>query len=324
MSKEIWAKAIPFDKKFVTLALESGVDAILADDADVEKIAALGRVRVVPLSAVDVVAVAAKPDEEQAVRLAASGRTVFLARGCEIIPVENILAQVAGVGLEAASLDEAKLAAGILERGVDRILVLPEGAPDLKKIVAELKISQGTMGLAPAVITEITPVGLGHRVCVDTISMLKTGQGMLVGNSSAFTFLVHAETESNPYVAARPFRINAGAVHAYAAMPGDKTRYLEELAAGDEVLIVSATGETSLAVVGRVKVEVRPMLLVTARIGDTQGRIFLQNAETIRLVTPDGSPVSVVTLSVGDEVLCRTDVAGRHFGMRIVEDIKEG
>ena len=324
MSKEIWAKAVPFDKKFVTLALESGVDAILAEDADVEKIEALGRMRVVPLSAVDVVTVAAKSDEEEAVRLAGQGRTVFLARGCEIIPVENILAQVAGVGLEAASLDEAKLAAGILERGVDRILVTPGGAADLKKIVAELKIRQGSMDLSPAVITGITPVGLGHRVCVDTISMLRTGQGMLVGNSSAFTFLVHAETEPNPYVAARPVRINAGAVHAYTAMPGDKTRYLEELAAGDEVLIVSATGETSLAVVGRVKVEVRPMLLIAAKIGDTEGRIFLQNAETIRLVTPDGSPVSVVSLRVGDEILCRTDVAGRHFGMRIAEDIKEG
>ncbi|MEF3697687.1 3-dehydroquinate synthase II family protein [Desulfolutivibrio sp.] len=324
MSKEIWAKAVPFDKKFVTLALESGVDAILADDADVEKIQALGRVRVVPLSGVAVTAVASKADEEEAVRLVQKGETVFLARGCEIIPVENILAQGTGVGMEAASLAEAKLAAGILERGVDRILVLPEAAADLKQIVAELKISQGTIGLSPAVVTEITPVGLGHRVCVDTISMLRTGQGMLVGNSSAFTFLVHAETESNPYVAARPFRINAGAVHAYAAMPGDKTRYLEELAAGDEVLIVSATGETSLAVVGRVKVEVRPMLLVAARIGDAEGKLFLQNAETIRLVRADGSPVSVVALRVGDEILCRTDVAGRHFGMRIAEDIKEG
>ncbi|MFZ5811131.1 MAG: 3-dehydroquinate synthase II family protein [Thermodesulfobacteriota bacterium] len=324
MTKEIWAKAVPFDKKFVTLALESGVDAILADDADVEKIAALGRVRVIPLSRAALVAIDAKSDEEEAVRRLQQGETVFLARGCEIIPVENILAQGSGLGMEVGNFDEARLAAGILERGVDRILVLPEGAPDLKKIVAELKISQGALALAPAVITAIEPVGLGHRVCVDTISMLKTGQGMLVGNSSAFTFLVHAETESNPYVAARPFRINAGAVHAYTAMPGDKTRYLEELAAGDEVLIVSATGQTSLAVVGRVKVEVRPMLLIAAKIGDTEGKIFLQNAETIRLVRPDGSPVSVVSLKVGDEVLCRTDAAGRHFGMRIAEEIKEG
>ena len=84
-------------------------------------------------------------------------------------------------------------------------------------------------------ITSIKAAGLGHRVCVDTMSMLKKGQGMLVGNSSAFTFLVHAETESNPYVAARPFRVNAGAVHAYAVMPGDRTSYLEELSSGDEV-----------------------------------------------------------------------------------------
>jgi 3-dehydroquinate synthase II len=136
---------------------------------------------------------------------------------------------------------------------------------------------------------------------------------------------VHAETESNPYVAARPFRVNAGAVHAYCVRPGDRTSYLEELAAGSEVLIVDATGKTSLATVGRVKVEVRPMLLICARTKDgREGAVFLQNAETIRLTRPGGVPVSVVALQEGDEVLVRTDEAGRHFGMRICEEIKEG
>ena len=51
--------------------------------------------------------------------------------------------------------------------------------------------------------------------------------------------------------------------------------------------------------------------------------MFLQNAETIRVVRPDGPPVSVVSLAEGDEILVRTDQAGRHFGMRITEDIKE-
>ena len=213
------------------------------------------------------------------------------------------------------------------------IVVLPEAAGDLKAIVAELKLSQGTVDLSRAVVTAIEPAGLGHRVCVDTISMLRRGQGMLIGNSSAFTFLVHAETESNPYVAARPFRINAGAVHAYAVLPGDKTCYLEELSAGREVLIVSADGATSLATVGRVKVEVRPMLKITAEVQATDGigggcnvsgQVFLQNAETIRVTGVDGTPISVVNLKPGDEILCRTDVAGRHFGMRIAEDIKEG
>ncbi len=324
MSKEIWLKSIPFDKNLVTLALESGVDGIVVEEADVPAVTSLSRVRTMTPNEFVSVLLTEKADEERAVDLIKKGETVFLEQGWEIIPVENILAQTTGLGVTAASLDQARLAAGILERGVDKIMVLPEAAPDLKRIVAELKLSQGKLDLAPATITAIEPVGLGHRVCVDTISVLKTGQGMLVGNSSAFTFLVNAETESNPYVAARPFRINAGAVHAYAAMPGDKTTYLEEIGSGTEVLIVSHDGSTSVATVGRAKVEVRPMLLITAEMNGVEGKIFLQNAETIRLVTPAGKPVSVVSLKPGDQVLCRSDAAGRHFGMRISEEIKEG
>jgi len=322
--KKVLVQAIPFDKKIVTLALESGVDAIIADAADADKVKALAKTEVRTLADFAVVELTSKADEEVAVKEMQSGREVILKHGWEIIPVENILAQGAGLGVEVKSFDEADLAAGILERGVDFVVVLPEAIADLKRIVAQLKLSQGVLDMETATITAIENAGLGHRVCVDTTSMLKTGQGMLIGNSSAFTFLVHAETESNPYVAARPFRVNAGAVHAYAVMPGDKTTYLEELAAGREVLIVDAKGETSLAVVGRVKVEVRPMLLLTARTkSGNEGKVFLQNAETIRVVRPDGSPVSVVTLAEGDEILVRTDAAGRHFGMRITEDIKE-
>lgn len=322
--KQVWFSAIPFDKKLVTLALESGVDAVITDEKHAEAVRALGRVEVLTPGDVVRVELASKADEETATAALKAGVKTVLALGWEIIPVENILAQSTGLGVEVADLDQARLAAGILERGVDVIVVLPQAAGDLKKIVAEVKLSQGKVALQKGVVTSIKSAGLGHRVCVDTMSMLKKTQGMLVGNSSAFTFLVHAETESNPYVAARPFRVNAGAVHAYAVMPGDKTNYLEELASGDEVLVVSASGDTSLATIGRVKVEIRPMLLVTAKVGDTEGAVFLQNAETIRLTRPDGEPVSVVSLKVGDEVLCKVDQAGRHFGMRISEEIKEG
>lgn len=322
--KAIWFKAVPFDKTLVTLALESGVDGLIVEPKHVEAVKALGRVEVLTPSDVETVTLSSKADEETAVAALKAGRRTVLTLGWEIIPVENILAQSEGLGVEAASFDQARLAAGILERGVDWILVTPEAAMDLKKIVAEVKVSQGRLDLVAATVTSIRSAGLGHRVCVDTMSMLKKGQGMLVGNSSAFTFLVHAETESNPYVAARPFRVNAGAVHAYAVMPGDHTSYLEELSSGREVLIVSADGSTSLATIGRTKVEVRPMLAITARIGDMEGAIFLQNAETIRLTRPGGEPVSVVSLKVGDEVLCKADQAGRHFGMRISEEIKEG
>ncbi|MDK2957257.1 MAG: 3-dehydroquinate synthase [Desulfovibrionales bacterium] len=322
--KSILFQATPFDKKLVTLALESGVDAIVAEAADHERIAALGRVALIAPEDFTRIELASKDDEERAVAAGRAGERVLLAKGYEIIPVENILAQLDELALEVDSLDSAKVAAGVLERGASHLVVLPEAAADLKAIVAELKLSQGTMPLSKAVVTKVESAGLGHRVCVDTTSVLKRGQGMLVGNSSAFTFLVHAETESNPYVAARPFRINAGAVHAYAAMPQDKTAYLEELSSGREVLIVNHDGASSLATVGRSKVEVRPMLLIEAEADGAKGAVFLQNAETIRLVRPGGDPVSVVSLKPGDEILCRLDSAGRHFGMKIKEDITEG
>ena len=90
---------------------------------------------------------------------------------------------------------------------------------------------------------------------------------------------------------------------------------------------MNADGRTSLATVGRIKTEVRPMLMISAEMetpdGVRSGAVFLQNAETIRLVRSDGTPVSVVALRPGDEIVCRADVAGRHFGMRVQENIRE-
>jgi 3-dehydroquinate synthase II len=319
----IYYKSLPFNKNDVTLALESGVDGIIVPQEQVASVAALSRGSVLAAEDMPSVLLTAKADEEHVVARLQQGETVVLARGWEVIPVENLLAQCRNVAVEVGSLEEAQLASGILERGVDCLVVLPQAITDLKAIVALCSVQQGNETLQQARITKVQPAGLGHRVCVDTIAMLHRGQGMLVGNSAAFTFLVHAETEHNEYVAARPFRINAGAVHAYARQPHDATCYLEELRAGSPVLIVAADGSTMRSTVGRVKVEVRPMLLIEARVGDQTGSVFLQNAETIRLTRPDGTPVSVVSLQEGDEILCRTDVAGRHFGMRISEDIRE-
>lgn len=323
----IYFNCVPFDKGDVTLALESGVDGVIVPRQHVEEVSGLSRCPVWAAEDTAMMALNVKADEEVVLERLHKGERVVLARGWEVIPVENLLAQSDSVLAEAATLDEARLAAGILERGVAGIVVSREAVADLKTIVSQCKLAQGHEELLPAVITRVESVGLGHRVCADTLSILRKGQGMLVGNSSAFTFLVHAETERNEYVAARPFRVNAGAVHAYVRLPGDKTTYLGEFKAGQEVLIVDANGETSLATLGRVKIEVRPMLLVEAQVttedGVKTGAVFLQNAETIRLTTPGGEPVSVVGLKPGDTVLCRLDEAGRHFGMRIREDIRE-
>lgn len=319
----IYFKSVPFNKNDVTLALESGVDGVIVPADKVTSVSALSRIPVIAEEDMPSRAMDSKADEESIRDALRAGTQVTLARGWEIIPVENLLAQCDNVVAEAGNLEEAVLASGILQRGVQGIVVLPQAIGELKDIVARCKISREHEELQEAVITRVEPAGLGHRVCIDTMSMLHRGQGMLVGNSSAFTFLVHAETEHNEYVASRPFRVNAGAVHAYIRLPGDTTTYLSEVVSGTEMLVVDYTGKTTLATAGRVKIEVRPMLLVEAKVGDKTGAVFLQNAETIRLTAPDGTPVSVVTLKPGDKVLCRTDEAGRHFGMRIKEDIQE-
>jgi len=319
----IYFKSVPFSKNDVTLALESGVDGVIVPSGNVESVASLSRIPAIAEEDMPSMAMASKADEEAIRDTLNAGRKAVLARGWEIIPVENLLAQCDNVIAEAASLEEAVLASGILQRGVQGIVVLPEAIGQLKDIIAACRTCREHESLDVAEIVRIEPAGLGHRVCVDTMSMMKRGQGMLVGNSSAFTFLVHAETEHNEYVASRPFRVNAGAVHAYIRLPGDRTTYLSEVSAGTEMLVVDSEGRTTVATAGRVKVEVRPMLLIEAKVGGKLGSVFLQNAETIRLTAPDGTPVSVVALKSGDKVLCRLDEAGRHFGMRIKEDIQE-
>lgn len=334
--RSVFFRAVPWVKSQATLALESGVDGLITPAEHKASAASLARCHVFDESEVDLISLQSAEDEARAAKALDNGRTVVLLRGWEIIPVENLLARIqsgAGYGLlalECAGLAEAELACTILQRGVDGIVVTPEGVEEIRAIVELAHGGQGRIDLQEAVIISISPAGMGHRVCVDTLSILRTGQGMLTGNSAAFTFLVNAETEHNEYVASRPFRINAGAVHAYALMPGDATAYLEELHGGSVVLIADHKGDTSTAVVGRVKVEQRPMLYVEAEVKERdglparRGGVFLQNAETIRLVRPDGSATSVVLLKPGDAVLCRLDEAGRHFGMRISEDIREG
>ena len=60
------------------------------------------------------------------------------------------------------------------------------------------------------------------RVCIDTIMDMKQGEGMLIGNFSNAFFLVHMESVESTYIEPRPFRANAGAVHAFILMPGGR------------------------------------------------------------------------------------------------------
>jgi 3-dehydroquinate synthase II len=149
------------------------------------------------------------------------------------------------------------------------------------------------------------------------------GEGMLIGNSSQALFLVHSESIENPYVNTRPFRVNAGPVHAYIRMADGQTKYLSEVKSGDQVLVVNFEGKTYPAVVGRVKIERRPMVIVEAEESGQDFSVILQNAETINLTQPDGKAISLVDLKEDNEVLVYREKEGRHFGVKIDETIVE-
>jgi len=328
--RKIWVKVDPWDKKLVTTALEGGADGLMVPPGYSEKVKELGRIETIAEDGdlklgQDVIFfdITSHEDEEEIARLAQTKQLILQCSDWTIIPLENLIAKKTDVIAQVQNLEEAQTAFGILEKGVNHILLVPSDPVELKKALSGLRVGEDSVPLEAAEILDIRPVGMGDRVCVDTCTSMNPGEGMLVGNSSAALFLVHSESVSNPYVAPRPFRVNAGPVHAYTRVPGGKTRYLSELSAGDPVLVVDFVGNTTIATVGRIKVEKRPLMLVTATYAERTITSILQNAETIRLTDPDGKPVSVVSLSKGDKVLVTCEECGRHFGHKIDETITE-
>ncbi|MFH1861136.1 MAG: 3-dehydroquinate synthase II [bacterium] len=328
--KTIWVKAIPWDKNVVTTAIESGVDALLIPDGFEERVRELGIIKTISNDGdmklgQDVIEfeINSKQDEEDAVRLSKTKTLIIKTSDWTIIPLENLIAQTQGLIAYVKNTAEAKTAIQILEKGVDGVLLDTNDLNEIKKCANMIKDMSPAVTLSKARITKVEPLGMGDRVCIDTCTNMKLGEGMLIGNSSGAMFLVHSESIENPYVAQRPFRVNAGGVHAYVLVPGNKTRYLSELKTGDDALIVDHHGQTQAAIVGRIKIEKRPLMLIEGDINGKEISLILQNAETIRLCQIDGKPVSVVALKNGDEVLAYQEETGRHFGMKIEESIVE-
>jgi 3-dehydroquinate synthase II len=268
-----------------------------------------------------------KEDEMKAKRLADKVPTVVIsAKNWKVIPLENLIVHFQGSSTKlmmvARTAQDARLFFETMERGADGVLFVPEKLEELGKLRKLMEDASPKLKMIEGKITSLRQLGLGDRVCIDTCSMLKVGEGMLIGNQSSCLFLIHSETIESEYAATRPFRVNAGPVHAYALMPDGSTRYLSELSGGDEALVVNAEGLTRKVVVGRTKVERRPLLLIEADVEGERFSTIVQNAETIR-VCSNGKIVSVSKLKMGDTILLKLERGGRHFGMQVKESIRE-
>lgn len=244
----------------------------------------------------------------------------------KIIPLENIIAKLHKSGTKiyanAKDSDEVRTLFSVLELGVDGVILATNDLNEVEK--SKFALQNTSFILVKGRIIEIKDAGVGERVCVDTTSMMTYGEGMLVGNMSKFLFLVHNESIGSSFTSPRPFRVNAGAVHCYTIMPDGSTKYLSELEAGSEILIVKDNGVSRSSTVGRSKIETRPLKLIRAEFEGEIGSVIVQNAETIRLVGKDKKLIAVTDVKIGDEIIVYTRPStGRHFGMQVDEFIIE-
>jgi 3-dehydroquinate synthase II len=328
--KKVWVKAIPWNKEVALAAMEGGADALWVPPGLASEVRKMG---IIPIVAEDgdlklgqdVIEkeVREKKDEEEIVNLSLSKKVVVKGGDWTIIPLENLLSKTDHLFVEIDKLHEGRTNFGILEKGVEGVVINNPDPEAVRHLLLMLKGEKEKLELLTAKVKRIEPLGSGDRVCVDSCSSMVSGEGMLVGNSSQALFLIHSENVENPFGYPRPFRVNAGPVHAYIRMADGETKYLSEIRTGDRVLVVNFEGKSYPAVVGRAKVERRPLVLIEAEEKGQSISVILQNAETIRLVQPDGKAISLIDLREGSEVLVYREKGGRHFGVQIDETIIE-
>lgn len=265
-----------------------------------------------------------KKDEEKAIE-AAELNCDYVIVGTpdwKIIPLENLIAKTrrkTKLLAEVSSAKEAKVALETLELGSDGVVLKTKNVEQLEKTAELAKKTALAFDLVAVEVVDVKEIGTGTRVCIDTCELMKPGEGMLLGCQSSGLFLVQAEVHKSPYVETRPFRVNAGPLSMYALTSLDKTRYLSELKSGEEVLVVDRQGKARETNIARAKIEWRPLLLIEAEYNGKTLKLIAQNAETIRVVTPEDSK-AVTDLKIGDKILARVEEGGRHFGTLVKEE----
>jgi 3-dehydroquinate synthase II/3-amino-4-hydroxybenzoic acid synthase len=243
------------------------------------------------------------------------------------IPLELLLARGQGKPtrlIKAVSgHDDAAVALGVLERGPAGVMFSAGSLREVKKLAKVLwKAQDIQLRMVEAEVTSVSHAGAGYRGCIDTTWMLGADEGMLVGSTSRGGLLVCAEVHPMPYMNLRPFRVNAGAIHSYVWGPG-MTHYVTDLGAGANVLRVSTAGVARAVTVGRVKIEVRPLLLVSAVAEGQALNVFLQDDWHVRVFDARGMPCNSSDLRQGDRLLAHLSSPARHVGMPVDETIEE-
>jgi len=244
------------------------------------------------------------------------------------IPLELIIARLQDSQTvllkKVTTFTEMEVVFGVLEKGSDGVLFAGTDLNEIMKVSEYLSTQDiRNIELQPLTVSEIRNIGMGFRACIDTTGLMTQDEGMIVGSTSQGGIFVCSETHYLPYMNLRPFRVNAGAVHSYIWMPNDTAEYLSDLAAGSKVLCVNTEGRARTLTVGRIKVEVRPLLLIKGVAAGKEINVIVQDDWHIRMMGADGQPKNASLIRPGDELLAYVCEPGRHVGIKVNETIIE-
>jgi 3-amino-4-hydroxybenzoic acid synthase len=240
------------------------------------------------------------------------------------IPLEIVLASAnnssGSIITEVSGMEEAEIVLGVLEKGSDGVMLAPKSVGEATKLKEICEKQSPPLNLLGLKVEKIEHAGMGDRACVDTCSYLGKDEGILVGSHSNGMILACSETHPLPYMPTRPFRVNAGALHSYVVGADGRTNYLSELESGSKILAVNTRGKTREVVVGRVKIESRPLLSIDAiATSGERVNLILQDDWHVRLLGPEAAVLNVTELKPGDEVLGCLMSEQRHVGIPIDE-----
>jgi 3-amino-4-hydroxybenzoic acid synthase len=244
------------------------------------------------------------------------------------IPLELLIARLQDTNTTLLKVvptsQAAEVAFGVMEVGSDGIILQSE---DLGEIAAVDKLMSreelGKVELLKAKVVDVQHIGMGYRACIDSTTIMKQNEGMLVGSTANGGLLLSSETHFLPYMELRPFRVNAGAVHSYVWAPGDKTAYITELRGGKKVLCVDTEGNTREITVGRVKIEIRPLLKIEVEAQGVRINAMVQDDWHIRIFGGDGTPRNASAIRLEDDLLAYISGGARHVGIKIDEMLEE-
>ena len=67
----------------------------------------------------------------------------------------------------------------------------------------------------------------------------------------------------------------------------------------------------------------RPLLVIRFEVSGEEGQAIVQQAETVRFVSPTGTAVSVTNAKAGDKITVFTDDRVRHIGIAVDGEMVE-